>query len=59
MKRKISKKLALSRETLAHLDLLRLAEVGGGVTCHASGSCPPPSTQACSDGGCPTDPVIC
>ncbi len=60
MKRKISKKLTLSRETLAHLDLLRLAGVaGGGGPCHASGSCPPPSTQACSDGGCPTDPIVC
>ena len=49
MKKRVSKKLTLSRETLASLDL---AEVTGGVTCHASGSCPPPSTQACSDGTC-------
>ena len=55
-KRRMPRKLNLSRETLAHLDL---AGVAGGGTCNASGSCPPPSTQACSDGGCPTDPVIC
>lgn len=56
MKRRISKKLTLNRETLAHLDLTK---VTGGDTCNASRSCPPPSTQACSDGTCPTDPVIC
>lgn len=55
MKKKAPKKLTLHRETLAQLDL-RLA-LGGG-TCNASGSCPPPSTQACS-GSCPTDPLIC
>jgi hypothetical protein len=59
MKRRTPKKLTLNRETLVHLDLLRLAGVAGGGTCNASGSCPPPSTQACSDGTCPTDPVIC
>ena len=56
MKKRMPKKLSLSRETLAALDL---AGVTGGGTCNASGSCPPPSTQACSDGTCPTDPVIC
>jgi len=56
MKKRMPKKLSLSRETLAALDL---AGVAGGGTCNASGSCPPPSTQACSDGTCPTDPVIC
>ena len=56
MKKKGLKKLILHRETLVLLDL-RYAV--GGVTCHASGSCPPPSTQACSDGTCPTDPLIC
>jgi hypothetical protein len=49
MKKRISKKLTLNRETLASLDL---AEVTGGNTCNASASCPPPSTQACSDGTC-------
>jgi len=57
MKKRAPKKLTLNRETLVHLDHLRLA-LGGGF-CNASGSCPPPSTQACSDGTCPTDPVIC
>jgi len=56
MKKKALKKLSLNRETLAHLDLRHAV---GGDTCNASKSCPPPSTQACSDGTCPTDPVIC
>ena len=60
MKKRALKKLTLNRETVIHLDPDRLAKAaGGGVTCHASGSCPPPSTQACSDSGCPTDPIIC
>ncbi|HEX3554489.1 MAG TPA: class I lanthipeptide [Thermoanaerobaculia bacterium] len=59
MKKRALKKLTLNRETVIHLDPDRLAKAGGGVTCHASGSCPPPSTQACSDSGCPSAPTIC
>lgn len=49
MRKKSPKKLTLHRETLAYLDDLHLAAAPGAGPCHASGSCPPPSTQACSD----------
>ncbi|MFL6195193.1 MAG: class I lanthipeptide [Thermoanaerobaculia bacterium] len=58
MKKRTPKRLALSRETLAHLDGTRLAGVAGGDTCNASRSCPPPSTNYCSD-TCPTALEIC
>jgi hypothetical protein len=43
------KKLTLHRETLACLDQLQLSAAPGAGFCNASASCPPPSTQACSD----------
>jgi hypothetical protein len=42
--KKNSKRLNLSRETLAHLQGEQIERVAGGNTCTASGSCPPPPT---------------
>jgi len=52
MKKRSLKKLTLHRETLVQLDPLQLQTAPGAGFCNASGSCPPPSTQACSDGTC-------
>jgi hypothetical protein len=52
VKKRSPKKLTLHRETLVQLDPRELQAAPGAGICNASASCPPPSTQACSDGTC-------